>query len=211
MSRHVAFALIAVLSLAGCSTAAADQSQPTPTSGVTATVTPTPTPTKTAAAPETATASPPVAAPEAPASPDTSVAPEAPDAPAAAAGCDTVLTDAEYASLAEDGLILNPHVRVLDAEMQTIMDQGLGCYWTRGGGDVRVWYAQADQDTETWTALSQQLVGAGWTPSNDPIEGTFTAPADRDPSYTPSIVHVDGVTYYASYAAFFPSVKALAG
>jgi hypothetical protein len=118
-----------------------------------------------------------------------------------AAGCDTVLTDDEYASLVEDGLVLDPDVRVLDDVMQTLM----------GGGDVRVWYAQADHDEAASAARRHQLVDAGWTQTDVPLPGVLQAPADYDPNFTPIVVHRNGVTYYASYDRFLGSVTTLLG
>jgi hypothetical protein len=212
MGRSLALSLVITLALAGCATAGADPAAAPPSPVVTATQTPAPTSTATPppavtatpAAPETA--APPAAAPETPAPPVAE-----PETLVTAVSCATILTDDEYAALAEDGLTLNPDTRAFDAEMQSLMDQGFGCYWTRGGGDVQVWYAQAEQSPDAWAALNQQLVDSGWTASNDPIEGVVSAPADHDPMYTPVIVHVDGTTYYASYAKFLNSVTAVLG
>jgi hypothetical protein len=202
MGRYRALLLIAVLALAGCSSPGADRAAAPPSPVVTATQTPAPTSTATPVPTVTAT----------PAAPETPLPPVAePETPVTAVRCDTILTDDEYAALAEDGLTLNPDTRAFDAEMQSLMDQGFGCYWTRGGGDVMVWYAQAEQGPDAWAALNQQLADSGWTASNDPVEGAVSAPADHDPMYTPVIVHVDGTTYYASYAEFLNSVTAVLG
>lgn len=197
MIRTVALTFIAVLALTGCSSAGAPDSPASPTSGSSATVSPTPTATATPIPAITPTASPTPSA-------------AATETPVAAAGCDTVLTDEEYASLAEDGLVLAPDVRVLDDVMQTLMDEGFGCQWA-GGGDVSVWYAQADQDDDAWAARQQQLVAAGWTQTDAPLPGVLQAPADHDPNFTPVVVHRNGVTYYASYDRFLGSVTALLG
>ncbi|PXA68626.1 hypothetical protein CTB96_18765 [Cryobacterium arcticum] len=127
------------------------------------------------------------------------------------ASCDTILTDDEYAALESEGLTLNPDIYVLDDTMQSLMDEGFGCYWTRGGGDVRVWYAQAEQSDDAWAAQRQQLIDDGWTQTDAPREGVLQAPADHDPNYLPAVVHLGGTTYYASYSDYFSSVKALLG
>lgn len=177
--------LAAALALSGCASTDVPGSTSTPTPTATATATPTPTPTATPSA-----------------------AAEVPDP---TAGCDTVLTDEEYLALEEDGLTLNPDTVAFDETMQSVMDAGFGCYWTRGGGDVRVWYAQAEQDADSWAAQKQGLVDSGWTQTDAPLDGVLQAPADHDPNYTPAVVHSDGVTYYASYSDYFTSVTALQG
>ncbi|MCU1446277.1 hypothetical protein [Cryobacterium sp.] len=195
MIRTVALTFIAVLALTGCSSAVAPDPPASPTSATSATASPTPT--ATAAPASTATASP---------TPSATTS----ETPVTAPGCDTVLTDDEYASLAADGLVLAPDVRVLDDVMQTLMDEGFGCQWA-GGGDVSVWYAQADHDEATWAARRQELLDAGWTETDTPTEGVLAAPADHDPNYVPVVVHRNGVTYYASYDRFLGSVTALLG
>jgi hypothetical protein len=188
MRRSLLTTLAVLLLLPGCAAAEAPAPGAAPTPAITATTTPAPTPT----APPTATP----------------VPTETP-AETVVADCDTVLTEDEYAALEEDGLTLDPEIYVLDDTMQSVMDQGFGCYW--GGGDVRVWYAQAEQDPDAWATQRQQLVDEGWTQTDSPIDGVLQAPADHDPNYLPAIVHVDGSTYYASYSDYFSSVKALAG
>lgn len=121
------------------------------------------------------------------------------------------MTDAEYAALAADGLTLDPDTRVFDDTMHSLMDEGFGCYWTRSGGDVGVWYAQAEQSDDTWGAQEQALLDSGWTQTDSPMPGVLQAGPEHDPNYSPAVVHVDGVTYYASYSAYFSSVKALLG
>ena len=185
MRRWAITALAALFTLTGCSTDAADPA-------------PAPTPTTSTATPATAT---PTAVPVPPA---TATDP-------AVAGCDTILTDDEYAALESDGLTLTPDIDVLDDTMQSLMDEGFGCYWTRGGGDVRVWYAQAEQSDDAWAAQRQELIDDGWTQTDSPREGVLQAPAEHDPNYLPAVVHLGGMTYYASYSDYFSSVKALLG
>jgi hypothetical protein len=190
MRRHAILTLTAVLALSGCSATAAPDSLAT-TPEVSASATPTASP----APATTPSAAPPSAAP--------------PDA--AVASCDTILTDDEYAALAADGLTLDPDIRAFDDTMQSLMDDGFGCYWTRGGGDVRVWYAQAAQDDGTWAAQKQGLLDSGWAQTDDPVPGVLQAGPDHDPNYSPAVVHQEGVTHYASYAGYFTSVTALLG
>lgn len=133
-----------------------------------------------------------------------------PEAAAPAAGCDIVLTAAEYVELENQGLALTPDPRAFDDAMQTIMDAGFGCEWKRAGGDVRVWFAQANQSADSWGAQRQQLVDANWALIDTAVGGALQAPADHDPNYSPAVMHSDGVTYYASYPDFFSSVTALA-
>lgn len=130
--------------------------------------------------------------------------------PAADATCTTVLTDEEYASLADDGLVLNPEIYVLDDTMQSIIDGGgLACYWKRSGGDVRVWYAQGAKTSAEWDTQKQSLIGAGWTETDASVAGALQAPDVNDPDYLPVVTYRDGVVYYASVANLLPSVKAL--
>lgn len=121
-----------------------------------------------------------------------------------------MLTDVEYASLEEDGLTLNPEVFALDDTMQSLIDDGgLACYWTRTGGDVRVWFAQAARTGEEWEAQKEGLIGDGWTATGDPVAGTIQAPTDNDDDYIPAMTFRDGTVYYASYSGFLASVRAL--
>lgn len=186
MRRHAIITLTAVLALSGCSATAAPDSSASPTPAVSASATPT-------------------------ASPAPATTPSAAPPDAAVAGCDTILTDDEYAALAADGLTLDPDIRAFDDTMQSLMDEGFGCYWTRGGGDVAVWYAQAGQDDDSWAAQKQGLLDSGWTQTDDPVPGVLQAGADHDPNYSPAVVHMDGVTHYASYSDYFASVQALLG
>jgi hypothetical protein len=144
------------------------------------------------------------------AAPTPTSTPSATSEPVSDASCETVLTDEEYASLAEDGLVLNPDIFVLDDTMQSIIDAGgLGCYWTRSGGDIRVWYAQGATTSAKWDTQKQSLIGAGWTEIDTPVAGTLRAPDVNDPDYLPVVTYRDGVIYYASYVELLPSVKAL--
>jgi hypothetical protein len=106
---------------------------------------------------------------------------------------------------------LTPDTRAFDEVMQSIMDAGFGCEWKRDGGDIRVWYAQAEQADASWDAQSQQLPAADWTPIDTPVGSALQATPEHDPSFSPGVLHSDGVTYYASYPEFFSSVVALAG
>jgi hypothetical protein len=203
MRRTVVPALMVVLALAGCA-AAADTPVPPATSSASVAATPTP----------TVTAPPETAQPAETAPPTETTPPEAaPPAESAlpVAACDTVLTAEEYASLDEDGLALTPDTRAFDDVMQSIMDAGFGCEWKRDGGDIRVWYAQAEQADDSWDARSQQLLAAGWTPIDTAVGSALQAPPEHDPSFSPGVLHSDGVTYYASYPDFFSSVAALVG
>lgn len=136
--------------------------------------------------------------------------PSATSEPVSDATCETVLTDEEYASLAEDGLVLNPDIFVLDDTMQSIIDAGgLGCYWARSGGDIRVWYAQGSTTSAEWDTQKQSLIGAGRTETDASVAGTLQAPDVNDPDYLPVVTYRDGIVYYASVANLLPSVKAL--
>jgi hypothetical protein len=127
------------------------------------------------------------------------------------ATCETVLTDEEYASLAADGLTLRPDDAFpLGSAMSDLIDDGaLHCTWAGEQGDVAVWFAQLAESDDAWGARESELTAAGWIRTDDPMPGTLTAPTDYDANYLPSMVHVDGMTYFVSYAAFFGSVAAL--
>lgn len=121
-----------------------------------------------------------------------------------------MLSDEEYASLEEDGLMLNPEIYVLDDTMQSLIDAGgLACYWTRSGGDVRVWFAQAMRTSEEWEAQKQGLLDTGWTVIEGPGEATIQARTDTGSDYVPVLSYREGTAYYASYPGFLGSVTAL--
>ena len=124
--------------------------------------------------------------------------------------CDTVLTEAEYASLDEDGLKLDQDPWMLGPAMEELATDGaLTCEWHRSGGDISAWYAQLAEDDVAWAGRRARLEATGWTVSDDPFAGTMLAPADYDANYQPSMLNADGVTYFASYARFLGSVAAL--
>ncbi|TFD41978.1 hypothetical protein E3T33_13095 [Cryobacterium sp. TMT1-2-1] len=146
--------------------------------------------------------------------PATSIPPATPTSspatPAASATCDTVLADAEYASLATDGMDLAADTSALGSAMQAMIDAGgLACVWEKSEGDVRVWFAQVDLDAPGWDAKRAELLAAGYTEGDAPFTGTLTAPKDYDPNYTPALYHRDGVLYFVSYPEFLGSVLAL--
>ena len=127
------------------------------------------------------------------------------------ATCDDVLTADEYASLASDGLTIRPDDAFpLGPAMADLIDDGaLHCTWAGEQGDVAVWFAQLPEADDGWATREAELLATGWTRGDDPLPGTLTAPADYDGNYVPSVVHVDGTTYFVSYAGFFASVAAL--
>lgn len=161
--------------------------------------------TATTAAPTTAGAS-----PSAESTPVAEATP-APTGDAAEPGCDAVFTEAENADLATDNLTLDAESPFpLGEVMVDLIDDGaLDCQWSKPQSDVAVWFAQLAEDDAAWAARAAELAAAGWTVSDDPIAGTMLAPADYDANYQPSIVHVDGVTYFVSYATLLDSVAAL--
>jgi hypothetical protein len=199
--RRTVFPALAVMALvlSGCTAAESPSAQPASSSAESSTPTPTTAPsTQSPSAEPTAT----------PVSEE--IAAPAPEETQTEATCLTVLTDAEYASFEEDGLALTPDIFVLDDTMQSLIDAGgLPCYWTRSGGDVRVWYAQADRTVDEWEAQKQGLLNEGWTTLDGPVEGTVQAPTDNDDDYIPAMAYRDGTAYYVSYADLLGSVKAL--
>lgn len=178
----IAAAALAVTLLAGC-TSTQSSATSAPTTGST------PAPTATTPTPE----------------------PVAETSPDPAATCGTVLTEPEYAKLAEDGLVLNEgEIWMLGPAMEDLAADGaLTCQWHGTSGDVSVWYAQLAEDDAAWESRRAGLEASGWTVSDDPVAGALLAPADYDANYQPSMLHAEGVTYFTSYAAFLHSVAAL--
>ncbi|MFF2272757.1 hypothetical protein ACFVTX_10820 [Agromyces sp. NPDC058136] len=156
------------------------------------------------------TGAPTTASPSAESTPVAEATP-APTGAAAEPGCDAVFTEAENAELAADGLALETESPFpLGPVMVDLIDDGaLDCQWSKPQSDSAVWFAQLAEDDAAWSARAVELPAAGWTVSDDPIAGTMLAPADYDANYQPSIVHVDGVTYFVSYATLLDSVAAL--
>ncbi|WP_448811652.1 hypothetical protein [Agromyces bauzanensis] len=145
-------------------------------------------------------------------SPTATSEPDATPSADASATCDTVLTDAEYTRLAEDGLALRADGATfhLGPVMTELADAGaLTCHWVRPSSDVAVWYAELPVDEAGWAERRAQLEASGWTQSDDPIAGTLLAPADYDANYQPSMVWDDGTLYFVSYGSFLGSVAAL--
>lgn len=125
--------------------------------------------------------------------------------------CDTVFTEVEKAELAADGLTLNTESPFPLGEVMVDLtaDGALDCQWSKAQSDVAVWFSRLAEDDAAWAARSTEITATGWAVSDDPIAGTMLAPADYDANYQPSIVHVDGVTYFVSYAALLGSVAEL--
>lgn len=157
--------------------------------------TPAPMPSPTATASPTATTT---AEPTAPATD-----------PAAAATCDTVFTDAEYAKLAEDSLELDDQIFLLGPVMERMDAAGaLVCGWSKPSSDVAVWYARLDVGAEgdAWIA---ELESEGWLEDTEQGDGSYQAPADYDANYQPSVLLRDGVLHFVSYNPLFASVLEL--
>ncbi|WP_353827068.1 hypothetical protein [Agromyces sp. SYSU T0242] len=148
--------------------------------------------------------------------PTASAGPDAPEPAAEPAGdeasatCDDLLDADEMASLDADGMTLRPELAGLGTAMNDLVaDGGLGCVWAKPQGDVAVWAARLAEPDDAWSSRQAALTAAGWTESGDPIPGTLVAPPDYDVNYRPSLVHLDGVTYFASYAAFLESFEGI--
>lgn len=151
------------------------------------------------------------ASPSAEAEPSTEASPEATAEPGAEPSCDTVFTEAEYAELEADGLTLNTEspFPLGPVMVDLTADGSLDCQWSKEQSDIAVWFSRLAEDDAAWAARSAEIGAAGWSVSDDPIAGTMLAPADYDANYQPSIVHVDGVTYFVSYAELLDSVAEL--
>jgi hypothetical protein len=162
--------------------------------------------------PSSASSAPTTGATPAPTATTPTPGPVAETSPDPAATCDTVLTEAEYAKLAADGLVLNEgDIWILGPAMEDLAADGaLTCEWHGGGGgDISVWYAQLAEDDAAWESRRAGLEASGWTVSDDPVAETLLAPPDYDANYQPSMLHAEGVTHFTSYAAFLQSVAAL--
>ncbi|WP_350348471.1 hypothetical protein ABIQ69_00665 [Agromyces sp. G08B096] len=155
-----------------------------------------------------ATTAPPVASADPSSSPTETPAAEPTDAPAGEPTCETVLTAPGADALAADGLVLasEPGFLLGPAMEDLVADGALACTWTKPQSDIAVWFARLPEPDDAWQARQAALVAEGWQQTDAPLPGTLTAPADYDANYAPSIVHIDGVTVFVSYADFLSSV-----
>ena len=119
-----------------------------------------------------------------------------------------MFTDAEYASLVEDGLTLNTDSAfdLGPAFTDLAADGALTCQWSKPSSDVAVWFARLAEDDTDWTARNAELTAAGWVVSDAPLPAPCSRRSDYDANYQPSMYHADGVTYFVSYAALLGSV-----
>lgn len=126
--------------------------------------------------------------------------------PEPAAACETVFTDAEYASL--EGYIFTEDA-YLDATLQSLVDAGgIGCKWVAPGSDIMAMYAQWPSDQAAWDALRAERVTDGYTEIVDPFPGIIQEPF-YDGVIQPALTYRDGVVYWVSYPRLFSSVLAL--
>ena len=124
-------------------------------------------------------------------------------------GCESVFTEEENASLAADGLTLDD-TSALGQTMADMLEAGAaGCRWTKPSSDIAVWYARLPVDAAAQAAWESELTTAGFTVSDDPLDGAMLAPADYDGNYRPTVVIHDGVLHFASYADILASVVEL--
>ena len=129
--------------------------------------------------------------------------------PPSAPTCDSVLTDAEYASIASDGFTLQ-NLSPLGDVMQSMVEAGgLGCFWARGEGDVGIWYAEVALTPLEWETQREELLGSGYTDIDDPFPGVVQGPTDNDNEYIPAITYRNGTMHFASYSELLGSVVAL--
>lgn len=162
-------------------------------------------------APTPSTSTGPTPSPSEQASP-TSTAP--PTETATPATCDTVLTVEAYAKLDADGLTFRADdagAALAPVLPELVADGALHCKWAKPSSDIAAWYAQLPEDDASWAARSEQLEASGWTVGDAPVAGTLLAPANYDASFRPALVHVDGITVFASYADFLSSSLAVQG
>lgn len=133
------------------------------------------------------------------------------DAPVdpAAAGCDTVLADAEYARLRDEGHELEADPFLLGPVMDRMADAGaLVCVWTKPDSDVALWYARLEvgDDGRTWL---DRLQAEGWLEDTHQGDGSYQAPADYDANYQPSVMLDSGVLHFGSHNSVLRQVLEL--
>ncbi|MGG7507927.1 hypothetical protein [Plantibacter sp. YIM 135249] len=174
--------LLGAISLTGCGTG-------TPAPSSSATVTPTTTPTATTAP---------------------TPSPTATDA-AFDATCDTILTGAAYAKLAEDHLVAKPFT-TWNVDLGFMQDGGgLVCKWGNQG-DIMAISAQMPMTEAAWAEKQAALVTEGFTITNDPVDG-FTKQPDlgNDDSYVNGgFAWRDGNLYFTSSSNFITDFPAFA-
>ncbi|MRG59092.1 hypothetical protein GE115_04300 [Agromyces sp. CFH 90414] len=150
----------------------------------------------------------PSSATEASASQSPTADPSATPAPVAEPTCDTVLTEAEYADLAAEGLTYRPEPTfALGPVMEELVAVGaLSCHWAKPNSDIGFWVVRLPEADSDWESRKQTLLVAGWTETDDPVPGTIVAPADYDANYIPAMIHANEATIFVSGAQFVTSL-----
>jgi hypothetical protein len=134
---------------------------------------------------------------------DATVAPSTePTETAAAATCDTVLTDEAYAKLDADGL--TPRDTITHTEfIGEMLDAGaLGCRWGKEATDITLDVAQLAVDDAAWPEWEAALATAGYTLTNDPVPGAYTGPVEPGSGISPVVVRTDGAITFLSAPTF---------
>lgn len=182
MSKHAAHcaALLTLglaLTLTGCASTPPASVTPSPSATVQDSPTPTPTPTP---------------------SPTPTPLPNEPAV--AVKTCDTALTEAAYEQLEADGLTPRDSTFFAEDEGDAIaaLPDGIACTWTVPQSDITATYAQGSIDAEGWEAKRSDLLEAGWTEGDVPVEGVLIAPPDPGSGISAVVAWRDGVEYYAS-------------
>lgn len=125
--------------------------------------------------------------------------------------CDTILTDAAYAKLAEDHLVAKPFT-TWNVDLGFVQDGGgIVCKWGNQG-DIMAISAQMPMTEAAWAEKQASLVADGFTITNDPVDG-FTQQPDlgNDDSYvTGGFAWRDGSLYFTSASRLITDFPAFA-
>ncbi len=115
--------------------------------------------------------------------------------------CETVLDPNEYDVLAESGLVISDEAAPLGpVELDLVADGALACTWVAPGSDVALWVARLEETEAAWQARLAELIDAGWTQTDEPVPGTYVAPAGYTEVADPVVVRSGDVTWFVSTA-----------
>jgi len=139
------------------------------------------TPSRTASTPSSAPASPP---------PGESVAPTAdPPVEPEPVTCDTILTPAALAALADAGLELRPDQDAgYPLVQQLAAAGGTACLWAKAQSDVHLVAAQIPVAPGEQDAWARVLGENGYTRTDDPVAGAFVGPIEPGTGLSPVVV-----------------------
>ena len=125
-----------------------------------------------------------------------------PDTPAATgATCDTVLTPEAYAKIEADGLEPTLFTPFDPLAVRITEEGGLTCAWGRPQTDLLLDVAQIPigDDEAEWT---DSLAAAGYSRTDDPVDGAYTGQPDAGNGITPVVIVADGTVTFVSVPAY---------